>query len=74
MRQKHLPPNSNLFSDFGHFVLKILEILKMVYIQRFSFKITRFLEGRPPPEFRTGEGGREVPSVSPSPGGDAHVL
>ena len=68
MNQNDLPPNSNFSSDFGHFILEILENLKVfTNIQKISLK-NRDFWGDIPPEFRTGGTCPRHP-----PGGDAHV-
>ena len=66
VRQTHLAPNSDLFSDLGYFVLKIFENLKILSTENFFFKTLDFW-GCPPPR-NSNRGTR--PS---SPGGDAQV-
>ena len=53
MRQPHIPPNSNFSSDFGHFISKILENIKIVC----NKKVSKFVifERDVNPEIRIGE-------------------
>ena len=69
VNQNHLPPNSNFSSDFGHFILKILEDLKIFTNMNKSFFKNRNFWGDTPTEFRTGGG--HVPGIPL--GGDAHA-
>ena len=71
MNQNHVPPNSNFYSDFGHFILKTLEILKILQkCINFPLKIA-ISGGMSPQNFEPGE---HVPSIPPLPPcGDAHV-
>ena len=42
VRQTHLPPNSNFSSNFGHFISKVLENLKIDMNSKFFFKTRDF--------------------------------
>ena len=65
MSQNHLPSNSDLSSDFGHFILEMLKNLKLLTkVRKFSVHFW----GDIPPEFQTG--GNAYPHP---PGGDTHV-
>ena len=65
--QNHVPPNSDLSSDFANFILEILENLKILTnIQKISFK--NVISGDIPQNFEPG--GCVPPPISP--GGDAN--
>ena len=66
MRQNHSPPKSDFSPDFAHFVLEILENLKVLTnIQKIFLRITIY--GGCPPKFRPGA---TRPPIAP--GGNAH--
>ena len=48
--QSHLPPNSIFSSDFGHFILKMLDYSKMLgtCVKKKVAEMSQFLGGRPP--------------------------
>ena len=66
MRQNHIPPNFDFSSDFGHFILKILEFKKGKYSE-FFFENRDFWDGDVHSRILSREGGTRPP------GGDAHV-
>ena len=54
VNQNHLPPNSDFSLHFGHFILEILEYLKILTnMHNFFFK-SRFLGGHPSRNFELG--------------------
>ena len=54
VHQTHLPWHSNFSSDFGYFILKVLEnLLMLACTQKKNIQKSGFLWGRPP-EFQTG--------------------
>ena len=53
VNRNHLPPNSDFSSDFGHFILKTLENLKILANMHEIFFKNRDIWGAMPPELRT---------------------
>ena len=65
--QTHLPPKSCFSSDFGHFILKMLENVIFAYVSRKKIlKYHNFWGGRPPLIFRL-RGTRPPPHPPPMP-------
>ena len=53
--QIHLPPKSSLSSDFNHFILKLLENAKFVYVSRKKYWNILISGGRPLLIFNCGD-------------------
>ena len=65
--QTHLPPKFSFSSNLGHFVLKMLENAKILYVKKKYTEMSKFLGGRNP---RFSKVGVPTTATPPAPVGD----
>ena len=61
--QSHLPPKSIFPSDFGHFILKMLDYSKMLHVSRKKLLKYHNFWGTSPADFSTAGDASPVPPL-----------
>ena len=63
--QTYLPPKFSFSTDFGHFILKMLENAKFAYVSRKNILKYQFLGGTSPADFSTAGDASPPPFLTP---------